>query len=197
MKDTSLKIISFVPILVFFAVYKGTGDLVLGTAVLVFGVLITTALEFMLKRSISRMQIFMAAAVLIFGIPTVLLRDPSFIKWKVTAVNLILALLIFITQYVLKKNPLGYLFGQELKLPQECWKFLASCFMFFFIFAAMLNVIIAFYLPTLFGISEQEAESWWVDYKTFGNGILNILFAIICVLWMVLKNPQLLSELKK
>lgn len=81
-------------------------------------------------------------------------------------------------------------------MPDDCWTFLASSWMIFFIFAAALNVVIAFYLPTLFGISESEAESLWVDYKTFGNAILNLIFAIISMLLLVRRHPGLLDELK-
>lgn len=196
MKDSIIKLISLLPVIAFFIVYKSTGDLISATAVIVAGCVLTSILEFILKRTISRMQIFMVVAVLVFGIPTVLLKDPTIIKWKVTAVNLIFALLIFIFQYLLKKNPLGFLFGRELKMPDDCWTFLASSWMIFFIFAAALNVVIAFYLPTLFGISESEAESLWVDYKTFGNAILNLIFAIISMLLLVKRHPGLLDELK-
>ncbi len=196
MKDSIIKLISLLPVIAFFIVYKSTGDLILATGVIVAGCVLTTILEFALKRTISRMQIFMVVAVLVFGIPTVLLKDPTIIKWKVTAVNLIFASLIFIFQYLLKKNPLGFLFGRELKMPDDCWTFLASSWMIFFIFAAALNVVIAFYLPSIFGISESQAESLWVDYKTFGNAILNLIFAIISMLLLVKKHPGLLDELK-
>ncbi len=196
MKDKIIKIVSLLPVIAFFIVYKSTSDLILATAVIVAGCVITTILEFALKRTISRMQIFMVVAVLVFGIPTVLLKDPTIIKWKVTAVNLTFAGLIFIFQYILKKNPLGYLFGRELKLPDDCWTFLASSWMIFFIFAGALNVLIAFYLPSLFGISESDAEELWVDYKTFGNAILNTIFAIISMLLLVRKHPGLMDELK-
>ncbi len=196
MKDSIIKLISLLPVIAFFIVYKSSGDLILATGVIVAGCVLTTILEFILKRTISRMQIFMVVAVLVFGIPTVLLKDPTIIKWKVTAVNLIFALLIFIFQYLLKKNPLGFLFGRELKMPDDCWTFLASSWMIFFIFAAALNVVIAFYLPSLFGISDSEAESLWVDYKTFGNAILNLIFAIISMLLLIKKHPGLLDELK-
>ncbi len=196
MKDSIIKLISLLPVIAFFIVYKSSGDLILATGVIVAGCVLTTILEFILKRTISRMQIFMVVAVLVFGIPTVLLKDPTIIKWKVTAVNLIFALLIFIFQYLLKKNPLGFLFGRDLKMPDDCWTFLASSWMIFFIFAAALNVVIAFYLPSLFGISDSEAESLWVDYKTFGNAILNLIFAIISMLLLIKKHPGLLDELK-
>ena len=185
------------PVIAFFIVYKTTGDLIIATATIVGGCILTSLIEFLLTHSISRMQIFMLAAVIVFGVPTVLLRDPAIIKWKVTVVNLIFAILLFVFTYILKKNPLSFLFGRELKLPPDCWLFLAKGWMFFFAFAALLNIVIAFYLPELFGISAERAESLWVDYKTFGNAILNFLFCIVSIGFMVKKYPNLLNELKK
>ena len=142
------------------------------------------------------MQVFLTCAVILFGVPTILLNDPEIIKWKVTVVNLILATAIGICLFVLRKNPFSYLFGKELPLPQEAWNKLSLWWMIFFVFAAGLNVIIAFNLPALIGVSPEEAESLWVDYKTFGNGILNFVFALACGIWMLKKYPEYFSEIK-
>lgn len=194
MKETLVKIINLLPVIAFFITYKTSANLVLSTAVIVGGCLAATAIEYALTRKVSRMQIFLVVMVLLFGLPTVLLRDPSIIKWKVTVVNLVFATLIFVCQFLLKKNPFSYLLGREIELPEDGWNFLAKAWMIFFVCAGLLNVVIAFYLPQLFGISESEAESLWVDYKTFGNGILNFLFAIITI-WVVFRrHPELLKE---
>lgn len=194
MKDNIAKIINLLPVIAFFITYKTSSNLVLATAVIVGGCLISTLIEYFLTRKISRMQIFLVIMVLLFGLPTVLLRDPSIIKWKVTVVNLVFALLIFVCQYVLKKNPFNYLLGRELPLPADAWDFLAKSWMIFFVCAGMLNIVIAFYLPSLFGISNTQAESLWVDYKTFGNGILNFLFALACIGVILHRHPELLKD---
>jgi intracellular septation protein len=192
-----VKLIEFLPVIAFFGTYKFSSDLIVSTAVVVTACVIATALEYLITKKISRMQVFLLAAVLLFGIPTVLLRDPSIIKWKVTVVNLIFAAAIFIFQFLLRKNPFGYLFGQEIPLPADAWKTMSAGFMVFFVFAAALNVVIAFFLPQLFGISEETAESLWVDYKSFGNGILNAVFAIILMVYIFRKNPQALEDAVK
>ncbi|MGN0902708.1 MAG: septation protein IspZ, partial [Succinivibrio sp.] len=152
------------------------------------------AAGFIIDRTFSRMQIFLLAAVLLFGIPTVLLKDPAIIKWKVTVVNCLFALCIFVFQFILKKNPFAFLLGREIPLPKDAFATLGAMWMVFFVFAGLLNVVIAFYLPEIFGISESEAESLWVDYKTFGNAILNFVFAIICGVLLMRKYPELLKD---
>ena len=190
-----VKIIEFLPVIAFFISYRLTSNMILATAFIVGSCIIATLIEYILVKRISRMQIFLTAAVIIFGVPTILLNDPQIIKWKVTVVNLILALAIGFTQYILHKNPFSFLFGKEISLPHQAWNSLSTLWMFYFIFAAGLNIIIAFHLPALTGISAADAESWWVDYKTFGNAILNFIFAIVCMVWLFKKYPALMHEL--
>ena len=190
------KILDIAPALAFFITYKMTSDLITATAVIVGCCLIAFALQYIFWKKVSRMQVFVCAAVLLFGLPTVLLNDPQIIKWKVTVVNLIMATAILVCQHILKRNPFSYLFGQEIALPENLWLKLGTWWMIFFVFAAMLNVIIAFFLPTLFGIDAITAESLWVDYKTFGNAILNFVFAVICILYLMKTNPEILAEVK-
>ncbi|MBO5566615.1 MAG: septation protein IspZ [Succinivibrio sp.] len=189
-----IKIINFIPLIAFFITYKMTSNMITATAVILGGCIIASVLEFLISKKISRMQIFLTVAVIIFGLPTILLNDPQIIKWKVTVVNFLLAGAIFVCQIILKKNPFSYLFGQELPLPEQAWSSMAKYWMVFFVFAGILNIIIAFCLPALIGVTEQEAESIWVDYKTFGNAILNFIFALACGLWIFKKNPELLKE---
>ena len=139
------KILDITPALAFFITYKITSDLITATAVIVGCCLIAFALQYVFWKKVSRMQVFVCAAVLLFGLPTVLLNDPQIIKWKVTVVNLIMATAILVCQHILKRNPFSYLFGQEIPLPENLWLKLGTWWMIFFVFAAMLNVIIAFF----------------------------------------------------
>ena len=191
------KILDIAPALAFFITYKMTSDLITATAVIVGCCLIAFALQYIFWKKVSRMQVFVCAAVLLFGLPTVLLNDPQIIKWKVTVVNLIMATAILVCQHILKRNPFSYLFGQEIALPENLWLKLGTWWMIFFVFAAMLNVVIAFFLPTLFGIDAMTAESLWVDYKTFGNAILNFVFALVCIIYLMKTNPEILAEVKE
>ena len=189
-----IKILQFLPVIIFFVSYKTTSDLILATSLIIGSVLVCSALEYLVTKTVSRLQIFLIAAVLIFGIPTVLLKDPNFIKMKITKVNLILALAIFIFQVILKKNPFAYLLKKDLPIPDSAYALLSKMWMIFFVFAAGLNIIIAFYLPELFGVSQLSAENLWVDYKTFGNAILNVVFTLFCGLIIYKKYPEALND---
>lgn len=191
------KILDFTPALAFFITYRLSSDLILATGVIIGCCLISFILQYVLYHKLSRLQIFLTAAVLLFGVPTILLNDPLIIKWKVTVVNLIFAATIFVFQHIIHRNPFSYLFGKEVPLPEHIWLKLGTSFMCYFVFAAGLNVIIAFYLPTLFGIDPKSAESLWVDYKTFGNAILNFLFSIAVIFILMRRYPEVLTAFTK
>ncbi len=189
-----VKIIEFLPVIIFFVSYKMTSNLILATTLIVGSCVVATIAEAIITKKISRMQVFLVFAVLIFGVPTILLKDPSIIKWKVTVVNMILATAIFFFQFILKKNPFSLLLGKELPLPDKAFATLSVYWMVFFFFSGLLNIVIAFYLPDLFGITKEYAEELWVDYKTFGNSIINVIFALFTGFVLIKKYPELLKN---
>lgn len=189
-----VKIIEFLPVIIFFVSYKMTSNLILATTLIVGSCVVATIAEAIITKKLSRMQVFLVFAVLIFGVPTILLKDPSIIKWKVTVVNMILATAIFFFQFILKKNPFALLLGKELPLPDKAFATLSFYWMVFFFFSGMLNIVIAFYLPDLFGITKEYAEELWVDYKTFGNSIINVIFALFTGFVLIKKYPELLKN---
>ncbi|MCI6345038.1 MAG: septation protein IspZ [Succinatimonas sp.] len=189
-----VKIIEFLPVIIFFVSYKMTSNLILATTLIVGSCVVATIAEAIITKKLSRMQVFLVFAVLIFGVPTILLKDPSIIKWKVTVVNMILATAIFFFQFILKKNPFALLLGKELPLPDKAFATLSIYWMVFFFFSGMLNIVIAFYLPDLFGITKEYAEELWVDYKTFGNSIINVIFALFTGFVLIKKYPELLKN---
>ncbi len=191
------KILDFLPALAFFITYRVTGNLILATGVIIAGCTMSFVLQYLLWKRKSRIGIFMLGAVLIFGLPTIFLQDPAYIKLKVTVVNWVLAATLFVFQYILHKNPLNYLLGSEMPIPEHIFSKLATAFMFYFIFMGALNLSIAFFLPTLFGIEEKVAESYWVSYKTFGSIIINCTFTGILFFFMMRRYPEMLDAFKE
>ena len=189
-----LKVLEFLPVIIFFICYKVSQNLILATSCIIVACLICSLINYLVTKSISRLQIFLIFAILIFGVPTILLKDPSIIKWKVTVVNALFAITIFVFQYILKKNPFSFILKKELPLPDKAFATLGTMWMVFFVLAGALNVVIAFYLPDLIGVTKSEAESLWVDYKTFGNPILNTIYALISGGVIIKKYPEILKD---
>lgn len=92
----------FIPLIVFFIVYK-MSDIYTATAAL----MITMTLSFILSyfqngKKTDKMQIITLAMILVFGSLTLILHDDVFIKWKVTAVYGLFAIALFVTQFIFK-----------------------------------------------------------------------------------------------
>lgn len=179
------KVLDFLPALAFFVTYYTTYDLIIATAVIMVCTVCTSTYQYITKRKLSRLQVFLLVAILAFGIPTFLLKDPEIIKMKPTVVCVIFATVIGFSQYILKRNPIGYLISPYLPAPSFIWLKVGNFFVVYFILCALLNLVIAYYLPTLFGVDVKYAEAMWVNYKTFGSTILNVVVSggFICYLY--------------
>lgn len=80
-------LLDFLPIIIFFIVYKTTNDIILATAILIPATLLQMLYTWMRTHKIEKMQLVTLALVVILGGATVLFQDKTFIQWKPTVVN--------------------------------------------------------------------------------------------------------------
>lgn len=106
--------------------------------------------------------------IVVLGSLTLVLRDPTFIKWKPTALYWLFALSFLLSATLLKKNLIRAMLEQQIQLPEPVWAKLNLAWVGFFIFMGAVNLVVAFNFPT----------SVWVNYKLFGGTGLMILFVI-------------------
>lgn len=169
------------PAICFFATYKlaAENSLIYATIAIVISSIIAFALSLILYRKLSRMQIIIFIILLLFALPTIYFNDPSIIKWKVSVVNIVMALAIGSCQFIFKTNVAKALTGITNPVPNEIWQQLTIAAIVFLFSCAGLNYLLAFELPNLFSsVTPEQAENIWVNYKTYGNGILNFIFII-------------------
>ena len=107
-------------------------------------------------------------AFLIFGSATLLIRDPAFIKWKPTVVNLGFALAFLASFYIGKKPLVEQFMGNSIEAPKQIWNRLNMAWILFFVVIAALNLYIAY----------NFSEEFWVNFKLFGVIGLTILFLV-------------------
>ena len=167
------------PVILFFVVYSKIKDneyLLLGetyegfivaTALFIPILLIATAILYLLTGKLSKMQIFTAILVVVFGGLGIWFNDEKFFKMKPTMI------------YVLFGGILGYglVRGQSylqvvmdgaLPMTSEGWMILTKRFMFFFFGLAVANEMIWRSLST----------DIWVNFKTFGLPLAMFVFFI-------------------
>lgn len=156
------QLLDFIPLIVFFALYK-MYDIYVGTGALIIATAIQIGLTYAIYRKVEKMQLITFAMVTIFGGMTLLLHDENFIKWKVTIVYAVFALGLLISQ-IMNKPLIKGMLGKEISLPDEVWNKINLAWVGFFVTCAIVNVYIAFNLPL----------DVWVNFKVFG--LLGITF---------------------
>lgn len=159
----------FLPILVFFLVYKTTGDIIIATAVLIPATLLQVGYTWLKFRAIEKMHIVSLALVVLLGGATVLMGDGDFIKWKPTIVNWLFAVAFFGSQFIGHKNIIERMMGDKIELPHNTWRTLNLAWVGFFILSGSVNLYVAF----------NFSEDVWVDFKLFGLLGMTIVFIIL------------------
>ena len=167
------------PVILFFVVYSKIKDneyLLLGetyegfivaTALFIPILLIATAILYLLTGKLSKMQIFTAILVVVFGGLGIWFNDEKFFKMKPT---MIYSLFGGILGYGLFRGQsyLQVVMDGALPMTSEGWMILTKRFMFFFFGLAVANEMIWRSLST----------DIWVNFKTFGLPLAMFVFFI-------------------
>jgi intracellular septation protein len=167
-------LLDFLPILIFFGVYKTTGDLITATAVLIPVTIVQVAVVYWVTKKLEKMALITLALVIVLGGLTVLLNDGWFIMWKPTVVNWLFAAAFFGSHFIGNKPIIERLLGHAIALESKQWLTLSFAWIAFFVFSGILNLIVAY----------QFSEDVWVNFKLFGLLGLTFVFLIIQGVWI-------------
>jgi intracellular septation protein len=107
--------------------------------------------------------------IVVMGGATLLLRDPTFIKWKPTVLYWTFAAVLLGSDLVLKKNLIRTMMQQQMSLPDPIWTRLNLSWVGFFILMGAANLYVAY----------NYSESAWVNFKLFGGIGLMLGFVIL------------------
>ena len=158
------QIIEFIPLLIFFVLFKTNGIFV-ATGALIITTAIQLIVTWFIYKKIEKMQLITFAMVAIFGGLTLFLHDENFIKWKVTIIYGLFALALLVSQ-LMHKPLIKSMLGKEMTLPENVWLRINLAWTIFFVVCAIVNIYIAFNFPL----------DVWVDFKVFGLLGLTLLF---------------------
>ena len=115
-------LIDFLPVLIFFIVYKWTDNLILATAVLIPATLLQMAYTWIKHKVIEKMQLTTLILVLVLGSATILLNDSTFIMWKPTVVNWLFAIAFLLSQFIGSKPIIQRMIDGKIDLPNAIWR---------------------------------------------------------------------------
>ncbi len=167
------QLLDFLPILVFAVAYFTLG-IYPATAALMIAVTLQILLFWLMKRTIGNELKLTFWVSMLFGGLTLWLRDETFIQWKPTIVNWVLALALIVSHSIGGKNLLKSLMGKQLQLPQEAWTNLNYGWAAGFTLAGALNLLVAF----------NFSMEIWVSYKLIGGFALTFCYIIITMVYL-------------
>lgn len=174
------QLIDFIPLILFFIVYKmdprpvelagrsfELGGIFSATAVLIASSVIVYGLILILQRKLEKGQWLTLAACLVFGGMTLAFHSETFLKWKAPVVNWLFATAFAATHFIGDRPLVQRIMGHALSLPQPLWARLNLAWVVFFLICGFANLFVAFTFHDI-----------WVDFKVFGSLGLTLLFLI-------------------
>ncbi|HLT03999.1 MAG TPA: septation protein A [Pseudomonas sp.] len=174
------QLIDFIPLILFFIVYKmdpravelagqsvELGGIFSATAVLIISSVIVYGLLFVLQRKLEKGQWLTLIACLVFGGMTLAFHSETFLKWKAPVVNWLFATAFAASHFIGERPLVQRIMGHAISLPQPLWVRLNLAWVVFFLICGFANLFVAFTFHDI-----------WVDFKVFGSLGLTLLFLI-------------------
>lgn len=172
------QIIDFIPLLLFFIVYKieprtveladmsfSIGGIFSATAFLIGSSLVVYAGLFIHQRKLEKSQWLTLGACLVFGTLTLALHSEAILKWKAPVLNWLFALAFAGSHFIGDKPLVQRMMGHAVRLPAAQWAQLNVAWIIFFLVCGSANLFVAFVYPAI-----------WVDFKVFGSLAMTLLF---------------------
>ncbi|WP_412513867.1 septation protein A [Shewanella indica] len=172
------QLLDFLPLVIFFAVYKFY-DIYVASGALIAATALQLVVTYLLYRKLEKMHLITFAMVAVFGTLTLVFHDDTFIKWKVTIVYALFALGLSVSQ-LLNKPVLKGMLGQELKVADKIWAQVTWYWVSFFIVCGIINIYVAFSL----------SQETWVNFKVFGLTAVTLLNTIATVVYLFKHIPE-------
>ncbi len=142
--------------------------ILLATTVVIVATLAQIGWLLLRRKKIDVMLWVSLLIVGVFGGATIYFHNETFIKWKPTVLYWAFAGVFLISQFVLKKNLIKKMMGEQIDLPAALWTRLGLSWAIFFVLMGFLNLYVAFNYTT----------ATWVNFKLFGGMGLMLVFVL-------------------
>ena len=180
------------PVILFFAAYKVGGanpeaahalaagwlgdgiavsqaPILIATFVAILGTVLQIALVWIKHRKVDTMLWVSLAIIVVFGGATLFFHNPTFIKWKPTALYWMFSVVLLGSAWLLQRNLIRKMLEAQIKLPDPVWTRLNLAWAGFFIAMGLLNLYVAY----------NYSEETWVNFKMFGGMGLMLAFVLV------------------
>ncbi len=140
----------------------------LATVVVMVATLVQIGILLLMRRKVDTMLWVTFGLIAVLGGATIWFHDPTFIKWKPSALDWAMALALWVSQALFGKNLLQVLIGGQMELPKAVWYRLNWAWIAFFALMGVANLYVAYNFST----------SVWATFKVFGLTGLMLLFMV-------------------
>jgi len=147
----------------------GEAPVLLATVVVIVATLLQITLLLVTRRKVDTMLWVTFALVTVLGGATVWFHNPTFIKWKPSALYWAMGVAFWASQTLFGKNILKSLIGEQLALPEAIWQRLNLAWIAFFALMGVANLYVAYNFST----------SAWASFKVFGLTGLMLVFMVV------------------
>jgi intracellular septation protein len=152
----------------------GPRDLTAATWWLMGGSAVSLLVGLIAEKRLAPMPLIAGLFALVFGGLTLAFHDPRFIKIKPTVVNVIFGMALLIGM-AMGRNPLKWLLGEALSLPEEAWRKLILRYAGYFLVMAALNET----------VWRTQSDAVCVNFHVWGQWICVIAFSISQIPFMM------------
>ncbi|THF66106.1 septation protein A [Pseudothauera nasutitermitis] len=178
------------PVILFFGVYKFAGanqdaayqladqwlgagitpqqaPILLATAVTILATFAQIGWVWLRHRKVDTMLWVSLVIIVVFGGATLLFHNPTFIKWKPTALYWLFGGVLAISALLFRRNLIRRMLEAQIRLPDAVWDKLNLAWAGFFLTMGVLNLYVAY----------SFSEEAWVNFKLFGG--MGLMFAFV------------------
>lgn len=179
------------PVILFFGAYKFAGanpetahefaaawlgggisstqaPILIATAVAIVATFGQIAWVWLRHRKVDTMLWVSLAIITVFGGATLFFHNPTFIKWKPTALYWLFAGVLAVSELAFGRNLIRKMLEAQVRLPDNVWSRLNVAWATFFGLMGVLNLYVAY----------TFSEEAWVNFKLFGGMGLMLLFVL-------------------
>jgi intracellular septation protein len=181
------QILSFIPIIIFFITYKfgksiapNHEPIITATFFLVLTSTISILYSTIRNKKQDKLTFYSNIAIIFFGSLTVLFHNPSFIKIKITIINVIFSGILFYN-YFNPNPPISKMFQGKIEMESKPWQILSLRLAIIFLAIAIGNEI----------IYRNFSEETWVKYKVFGVSTLTMVYFLAQIPFIMKHSKQL------
>ncbi len=201
-------LLDFLPIILFFVLYKFYMDLpaewvetvnvilpvmqltphqptdaiYLATLVAIVATMLQVGLVALTSKQLEKMPLIALALLIAFGGATLLLKDPLFIQWKPTVINWLFGLVFLGSQFIGEKPLVQRMMSVAVDITeQQVWNQLNLYWVGFFMLSGLANILVA---PQIDPLGFAFSEETWVDFKLFGLLGLTVVFVIFQAIFL-------------